>query len=133
MRTMRTVPGSHRVARLIAAVLIGLPAVGACTQWTPVESVPPLPEASTIRVRLTSGGAFQIKRPRLEGDSVLVGYQSGRERRVLLADVARIEVPNFSEADTAGTVAGAMVVVYAVGAAMMFGLILAGAAAVSGG
>ena len=97
--------------RILSCIL--LPAyVASCTSWR-VEPLSPAQvvtqdQPSAIRVTLNDGSRFELESPVISGDSLqgLVKTEAYRQRAVLLADIARVEIRKGDALKTAGLVVG---------------------------
>lgn len=100
--------------RLIATLLLAtyLPA---CTSYQAMAAptvelqAPPKP-VQEARLTLASGERFELRAPRVNGDSLRGLGMNGKPRSVALADVTKVEVQKPNTAGTVGVIVGGLVV-----------------------
>lgn len=103
-----------RYTRLVAAILLAtyLPA---CTSYQAMAAptvelqAPPKP-VQEARLTLASGERFELRAPRVYGDSLGGLDMNGKPRSVALADVTKVEVQRANATATVGLVLGGLLV-----------------------
>jgi hypothetical protein len=105
------------MARLscVAAALILLPSLSACTTWTRSPEVAPVLEQlkarpQSTRVTLNDGAVVTFRSPIIRGDSLLEGDRiHGSGRTVAVSQIREVETKDVKEGQTFLIGAGAVV------------------------
>jgi curli biogenesis system outer membrane secretion channel CsgG len=107
-----------RYTRLVAIVLLAayLPACATYSVMPDPASTLKAPQTQLqqVRVTLRSGEQFNLRSPRVEGDSLRGTWPNSLVRSVALADVATVQVKRTSMAKTVGLVLASVAVAWGV-------------------